>query len=100
MEALCGLFFSDNKEDTATLEFDVHVRSFYQLGVLDFDAEADVLVRKTGVNSAVCPDLRSLLASRGDEPFHLRALVNTEAVRFLLDGSEVKALGDVRALLE
>lgn len=100
IEALRKLFFAENTADEAALHFDVHVRSFYQLGVLDFDAEIDVVVREVQTQSPVSSTLRSLLVTRGGEAFHLRALVNTTAVRFLLDGSQVEALDDVRTLLE
>ena len=100
MEALQELFFADNHSDASSLEFVVNVRSFYQLGVLDFDAEVDVVIREAENVKAASPALRNLLASRGGESFHMRAYVNTAAVRFLLDGSEVKALDDVQALLQ
>ena len=100
MAALQELFFAENPSDAASLEFDVIVRSFYQLGVLDFDAEVDVVIHEAANAKAASPALQNLLASRGGEPIHMQAYVSTTTVRFLLDGSQVKALDDVRVLLQ
>lgn len=98
--ALRELFFKDHAADSDAVQFDLSVRSFYQLGVVDFDAEVDVVVRTASSGTPASPELRALLSSRQGEAFHIKALVNTTAVRFLIDGSQVEALTDVRALLE
>ncbi len=98
--ALRDLFFKGHAADSDAIQFDLSVKSFYQLGVVDFDAEVDVVVRTAPSGVPASPELRELISLRQGEAFHIRALVNTTAVRFLIDGSQVEALTDVRALLE